>query len=75
MNDYEEQLSGGTLPELTPEQQAELANEKRMLQGQLDSMQEVEQPEVPQVAATAAPVEAPPQQQTGPFRTETGDIE
>ncbi len=66
MNDYEEQLSGGTLPELTPEQQAELANEKRMLQGQLDSMQEVEQPEVSQPAATVAPVETPPQQTEEP---------
>ena len=28
MNDYEDQLLGGTLPELTPEQKAELAQEQ-----------------------------------------------
>ena len=65
MNDYEEQLPGGTPPELTPEQLAQLASEQRVLEESLSSMQpEVEQPEVSQPAATAAPVEAPPQQQT-----------
>jgi len=70
MNDYEEQLPGGTPPELTPEQLAQLASEQRVLEESLSSMQpEVEQPEVSQAAATAAPVEAPPQQQTeGPDR-------
>lgn len=65
MNDYEEQLPGGTPPELTPEQLAQLASEQRVLEESLSSMQpEVEQPEVSQPAATAAPVEAPQQQQT-----------
>ena len=64
---YEEQLPGGTPPELTPEQLAQLASEQRVLEESLSSMQpEVEQPEVSQPAATAAPVEAPPQQTEGP---------
>ena len=65
MNDYEDQLLGGTLPELTPEQKAELAQEQAAIDANLEQLQpEVEQPEVSQAAATAAPVEAPPQQQT-----------
>ena len=65
MNDYEEQLSGGTPPELTPQQRAELEAEQERIQTELELTQpEVEQPEVSQAAATAAPVEAPPQQQT-----------
>ena len=64
MNDYEEQLSGGTPPELTPQQRAELEAEQERIQTELELTQpEVEQPEVSQPAATAAPVEAPPQQQ------------
>ena len=65
MNDYEDQLLGGTLPELTPEQKAELAQEQAAIDANLEQLQpEVEQPEVSQAAATAAPAEAPPQQQT-----------
>lgn len=65
MNDYEDQLLGGTLPELTPEQKAELAQEQATIDANLEQLQpEVGQPEVSQAAATAAPVEAPPQQQT-----------
>ena len=71
MNDYEEQLPGGTPPELTPEQLAQLADEQRALEESLSSMQpEVEQPEVSETAATAASVEAPQQQQT----EETGEF-
>lgn len=67
MNDYEDQLLGGTLPELTPEQKAELAQEQEKTQADLEMLSpEVEQPEMPQAAATAAPVEAPPQQTEGP---------
>ena len=69
MNDYEDQLLGGTLPELTPEQKAELAQEQDAIDANLEQLQpEVEQPEVSQAAATAAPVEAPPQQTEGPDR-------
>ena len=69
MNDYEDQLLGGTLPELTPEQKAELAQEQAQIEANLEQLQpEVEQPEVSQPAATAAPAEAPPQQTEGPDR-------
>ena len=69
MNDYEEQLSGGTPPELTLEERAELEAEQERIQSELELTQpEVEQPEMPQAAATAAPVEAPPQQTEGPER-------
>ena len=68
MNDYEDQLLGGTLPELTPEQKAELAQEQDQIDANLEMLQpEVEQPEVSQAAATAAPVEAPPQQTEEPL--------
>ena len=67
MNDYEDQLLGGTLPELTPEQKAELAQEQEAIDANLEQLQpEVGQPEVSQAAATAAPAEAPPQQTEGP---------
>ncbi len=67
MNDYEDQLLGGTLPELTPEQKAELAQEQAAIDANLEQLQpEVGQPEVSQAAATAAPAEAPPQQTEGP---------
>lgn len=65
MNDYEEQLSGGTPPELSLEERAELEAEQERIQSELEVTQpEVEQPEMSQPAATAAPVEAPQQQQT-----------
>ena len=68
MNDYEDQLLGGTLPELTPEQKAELAQEQEAIDANLEQLQpEVEQPEVSQAAATAAPAEAPPQQTEEPL--------
>lgn len=68
MNDYDDQLLGGTLPELTPEQKAELAQEQAAIDANLEQLQpEVEQPEVPQAAATAAPEEAPPQQTEEPL--------
>ena len=67
MNDYEDQLLGGTLPELTPEQKAELAQEQEAIDANLEQLQpEVGQPEVSQAAATAAPAEAPPQQTEEP---------
>ena len=68
MNDYEDQLLGGTLPELTPEQKAELAQEQAAIDANLEQLQpEVGQPEVSQAAATAAPAEAPPQQTEEPL--------
>ena len=68
MNDYEDQLSGGTLPELSLEERAELEAEQQRIQSELELTQpEVEQPEVSQAAATAAPVEAPPQQTEEPL--------
>jgi len=68
MNDYEDQLLGGTLPELTPEQKAELAQEQEAIDANLEQLQpEVGQPEVSQAAATAAPAEAPPQQTEEPL--------
>lgn len=67
MNDYEDQLLGGTLPELTPEQKAELAQEQESIDANLEQLQpEVGQPEAPQAVATAAPAAASPQQTEGP---------
>ena len=67
MNDYEEQLPGGTLPELTPEQKAELAQEQEAVEANLEQIQaEAVQPEVAQATATAAPAAAPPQQTQEP---------
>ena len=61
-------FSGGTLPELSLEERAELAAEQQRIQSELELTQpEVEQPEVSQAAATAAPVEAPPQQTEEPL--------
>jgi len=66
MNDYEDELLGGTLPELTPEQEAALAAEQEGYQSQIDLLSEPEVPaqsEVPQPVATAPAPEAPAQQQ------------
>ena len=61
MNDYEDQLLG-TLPELTQSRRLNL-HKSKCLDANLEQLQpEVEQPEVSPAAATAAPVEAPPQQ-------------
>ena len=77
MNDYDEQLLEGT-PDLTPEQIAALEAEQAMAQSYLEpeQTQEIKQPQVSQPTATAEGQQAPPEQpQTGPYRTETGDID
>lgn len=72
MNDYEEELLGGTPPELTPEQLAALAAEQEAVQATLEQLSPPEVPaqsEVSQPVATAPVEAAPPQQpqQEGPF--------
>lgn len=77
MNDYDEQLLEGT-PDLTPEELALLEAEQAELQTYLEPEQ-TQKPATPQVSqptATAGGQQAPPEQpQTGPYRTETGDID
>ena len=77
MNDYEGQLLAG-MPELTEEQRQKLLLEQQQVQSQIEQLetQQVAQPEVSQPSATVGGQAAPPvQQQTSPFRTETGDID
>ena len=66
MNDYEDELLGGTPPELTPEQLQAIAAEQDAVQATLDQLETQEvsaQSEVPQPEATAPAPEAPAQQQ------------
>ena len=66
MNDYEDELLGGTLPELTPEQEAALAAEQEGYQSQIDLLSEPEvsaQSGMLKPEATAPAPEAPAQQQ------------
>ena len=80
MNDYDEQLLEGT-PNLTEEALYQLKVDEEALKGytepfQLDQNQQATQPQVSQPTATAEGQQAPPEQpQTGPYRTETGDID
>ena len=66
MNDYEDELLGGTPPELTPEQLQAIAAEQEAIQATLDRLQTQEVPAqsgMPQPVATAPAPEAPAQQQ------------
>ena len=66
MNDYEDELLGGTPPELTPEQLQAIAAEQeatQALMGQLETQEVPAQSGMPQPVATAPAPEAPAQQQ------------
>ena len=66
MNDYEDELLGGTLPELTPEQQAAILAEQEAVQATLDQLAQEEVPAqsgVSQPGVTTQAVPAPPAQQ------------
>ena len=67
MNDYDEQLTGGTLPELTDEERLKLQSELEYYQGELAEPE----PE-PQIAApeATAPVQPEPEVQPSPVQEE-----
>jgi len=71
MNDYEAELLGGTPPDLTPEQLARIAAEQAAVQQTLDL---VDQPEVPTQSGMPQPVATVSGQQASPQQPQQQEI-